>query len=359
MSTEAAPASHPASPVDLPTRQTLADRILCHQEEKRRSLNARRRVGAAMPTEAEVAAVLAARHLAAARAHDAALQEDVTRIGATALRCYDVTLDDDSTQTFQPPTHLSDVQVRQDLVRPLNKLMAILALRQRFAKVLKTLLAARETAPPKHNFVDNSVGAEKGVCGGPVGDQLPLPSATTLPPLSTLLRSLPLPEIATYAHLNDNSVATHASAQLYDTPHSRTFHDPFVFRLRHYTPVKMPAFIVDIAAQADREMQSNVAAATPPAEGTEVVVPAMAAPLPSLSPSPNANLFNGADEALRASGLTVSLAAVSASARTVPQGQVAPATNAGSDADAGEFIAVIPHYARPINATNLMQPQAM
>ncbi|KPA86700.1 hypothetical protein ABB37_00794 [Leptomonas pyrrhocoris] len=342
------PSPDPASSGQLPTQQTLADRIRQNQEEQRRCVGARRHVGLTVPTEAEVAAILSARTTAATRDHQDELEDDVERTGVTALRCYDVSLDEAADDVFQAPPHLSDVQVRQDLARPLNKLMAIFALRLRLASVLETVMSARDG---KQARLGNTKSDElrEGE-----GSHFPLPSASALPQLSTLLRELPLPDIVSHT-LCSYDAGEHASAQLFDVPRSRPLHEPFVFRLRHFTTVGMPSFALDIAAQADKETKGGTVDSLSLGAAQ---VPAMDVPQPSSSPSAAALLGSGVDAVKSAGGLTSSLTRVASEARSARHPRETPADNTGG-ADAETFPAVLPSNARAGCATGLMHPQGM
>ncbi|KPI84231.1 hypothetical protein ABL78_6717 [Leptomonas seymouri] len=337
----------PAPPGEPSMRQVLAERILQHKEEKRQCAGERRRIGTTAPTEEEVASILAARKAAAARAHEEELENDIERTGVTALRCYDVSLDKATSQPFQAPVHLSDVQARQDLVRPLNKLMAILALRMRLASTLKRVMASRSGRYAKLDVAESDASRDEE--WGPF-----TLSASPLPQLSTLLRELPLPDIASQTLCNFDA-AEHASAQLLDVPHSRPFHDPFLFRLRHFTPVGMPTFSLDISTQADKETHTGTAE---PLSSEAGEVPAMDAPQP-LASLPAANLVGCDDDGVEnAGGLAWSLARASSEASNVRHVRGNPADKTGG-ADAETFPSVLRSHARPVYTTGLMQPQGM
>lgn len=334
---------HGAPAGRLPTRQVLAERLERHLEERRLSVGARRRVGVALPTAAEVDAILSSRTAAERSAHAAALQADVTRTGVTALRCYDVSLDNSSAaDEFQSPVQLSDVQVRQDVVRPLNKLMAILALRLRFANVLRTVTAARDSKQAK---------LESAESGGASG-ALPLPCLSSLPQLTTLLRELPLPSISNGIP-STCGAAEHASQRLFDVPNARPCHEPFVFRLRHFTPVGLPSFALDIAAQAERETQGS--SATAPL-GEVAAVPAMEVPQPQSSAAPLAALMADRGHGAVPGVSAPSLARVSADARGSRVNGAAQGVKAGA-AETEAYPSVLPSHARGGYATGIMQPQ--
>lgn len=328
----------------LPTRQMLAERIEKHLEERRVSVGARRRIGVALPTDAEVKSILSAREAAARRAHVAALQADVERQGVTALRCYDVSLDENKPEVFQDAARLSDVQVRQDVVRPVNKLMAILALRLRFSSVLKTVAAARESKQAKLD------GADSGLVGG----LFPLPSMRSIPPLTTLLRELPLPDI-THTIPVVCGAAEHASQRLFDVPHARPCHDPFVFRLRHFAPVRLPSFTLNIATQADREVQGNVAAS--PSSETADEVPTMDVPSPPASVAQHTTANGDVDAGKEAVMSVPSLARISSDARGARSLRGAQKSTAGAT-DAEVFTSVLPSHVRGGYTTGMMQPQS-
>ena len=340
----------PSPSSQLPTREVLAGRILQHQEETRGDVGARRRVGMTVPTETEVAAVLTARRAAADRAHETMLQNDVARTHVMALRCYDLSLDDGGERAFEVPAHLSDVQVRQDLVRPVHKLIAILALRLRLSNVLKILTEARDGG---HKNASHAAGDAFAIGGDDVGS-IPLPSAALLPPLSTLLHELPLPSIACCAQLACGA-AEHVSAQLFDVPRCRPCHDAFVFRLRHFMPVGMPGFALDVAAQAERETQTTTTTAVAEEAAT---VPTMEAPLPS--PSLPADAVAGdSDNSDVAVALTPSVARVMSDTRDGPNFRAAVDGKTIGDGDAEAFLPVLLSHTRSGYGSILAQPQSL
>lgn len=364
MDSEVPASAHQRAANAQPTRQMLADRMIQHQDEKRRSATARRRVGMSVPSEAEIASVLSARRAAVVNTHEAQLLDDATRMGVTALRCHDVTLDEITTDVFQPAVQLSDVQVRQDLVRPLNKLMAILALRLRLASVLKTLAAAQQGAQVEHRARAAGHGAV-GECGGDADseDAYPLPTAASLPQLSTLLRELPLPDLAAHTQLHGGGLCPLAAPQLFDTPHSRPCHDAFAYRLRHFAPVEVPPFALDIAAAAERETQA--AAGWPASPSTETAdVPLMAAPPRQPSSTSPAALMPqpGVEDAEGGSGPTATLAGASAAARHGRHGRALATGQGGANSGGGDgeaFPSLLPRQPRSGAAAGLVQPQTL
>ncbi|KAK7201137.1 hypothetical protein NESM_000174600 [Novymonas esmeraldas] len=225
--------------------QELQERLRYHREAARVGSSARRRVGAPTPTDAEIQAVYAAREAAATRLREEALHGDRHRRGVVSVRYYDALMaaGTDAAGLQEAPPQ-SDVEARRDVVRPVRKLVAVLATRQRLARLLRTVAGSTSMEAVR------SEGPAMNSISSPTA--MPLPAA--LPAVSTLLRSIALPDVAALRSLAGGGEAD-ASCDLVEVPRHRPCHEPFAFRLHHFTPVRTPDFVLDVSPQADKEVR--------------------------------------------------------------------------------------------------------
>ncbi|CAM39270.1 conserved hypothetical protein [Leishmania braziliensis MHOM/BR/75/M2904] len=224
-----------------PSYQELMERIHFNRKLAHLSSSARRRVGAPIPSDSEVQAVYAARKAATAHQHEEMLQGDRNRRRVVSFRYYDALMAASTDNSFQEAQPLSDVGARRTVLRPLKKLVGILATRQRFSSLLRSASETREPLNTDQAFL--KVAAES----------VPA-SPSPLPNISTLLRGITLPDVAAFRQLVSVAPAD-LPYGFVEAPRSCPLHEPFAFQLYRFTPVPMPEFVLDVAAQSSKEVR--------------------------------------------------------------------------------------------------------
>ncbi|CAG9576240.1 conserved hypothetical protein [Leishmania major strain Friedlin] len=239
-----------------PSSRELLERIQYNRELSRASSLARRRVGALTPSDAEVQAVYAAREAAAAHQLEEILHGDRHRRRVVSMRYYDALMAATTDDVFQESQPLSDVEARRVVLGPLRKLVAVLATRQRFAGLLR---CASGVGDALHT---DRVSAQLAAHSA-------LPPPSPLPNISTLLRGIALPDMGASRRFAGSGHGDPAF-DFVEAPRSRPWHEPFAFRLKHFTPVPMPSFVLDVAAQAEREVRRSDGESPSAQEGDDV-----------------------------------------------------------------------------------------
>ncbi|GET89363.1 hypothetical protein, conserved [Leishmania tarentolae] len=250
-----------------PSYQDLLERIQYNRDLTRVSSVARRHVGAVTPSDAEVQAVYTAREAAAAHLKEETLQGDRHRRRVVSIRYYDSMMAPTTDEVFQESPPLSDVQARRVVLQPLRKLVAVLATRQRFARLLRIA-----------NGVGDSQHADRVSLH--IGEQSTSLSPSPLPNVSTLLRGTALPDVGAserFTRLGQGD----PGYDFVEPPRYHPWHEPFAFRLKHFTPVPMPSFVLDVAAQAEKEVRRGDGESPPEQDGDDV--PTFMAVQPSAS----------------------------------------------------------------------------
>ncbi|TPP51907.1 hypothetical protein CGC20_4620 [Leishmania donovani] len=217
-----------------PSSRELLERIQYNRELSSAGSLARRRVGALTPSDAEVQAVYAAREAAVARQLEEALHGDLHRRRVVSMRYYDTLMAATTDDVFQESQPLSDVEARRVVLGPLRKLVAVLATRQCFASLLRYASGVGEA------LHTDRISPQLAV-------QSALPSPSPLPNISTLLRGIALPDVGASRRFPGFGHGDPAY-DFVEAPRSRPWHEPFAFRLKHFTPVPMPSFVLDPSA---------------------------------------------------------------------------------------------------------------
>ncbi|CBZ27830.1 conserved hypothetical protein [Leishmania mexicana MHOM/GT/2001/U1103] len=239
-----------------PSSRELLERIQYNQELTCTSSLARRRVGAITPSDAEVQAVYAAREAAATRQREETLHGDRHRRSVVSIRYYDTLMAATTDDAFQESPPLSDVEARRVVLGPIRKLMAVLATRQRFASLLRSASGVGE-------------GLDTDRVSTQLAEQSALPSPSPLPNISTLLRGIALPDVGASRRFAGSGHGDLAY-DFVQAPRSRPWHEPFAFRFQHFTPVPMPSFVLDVGAQAEKEVRRGDGDSPSAQEGDDV-----------------------------------------------------------------------------------------
>ncbi|CAC9495643.1 conserved hypothetical protein [Leishmania infantum JPCM5] len=250
-----------------PSSRELLERIQYNRELSSAGSLVRRRVGALTPSDAEVQAVYAAREAAVARQLEEALHGDLHRRRVVSMRYYDTLMAATTDDVFQESQPLSDVEARRVVLGPLRKLVAVLATRQCFASLLRYASGVGEA------LHTDRISPQLAV-------QSALPSPSPLPNISTLLRGIALPDVGASRRFPGFGHGDPAY-DFVEAPRSRPWHEPFAFRLKHFTPVPMPSFVLDVAAQAEREVRRGDGESPSAQEGDDV--PTLMAVQPSVA----------------------------------------------------------------------------